>query len=235
MRNRHGTLYFNYVRADKLRKHGGVQVEAADKLAAELPPYIRADQLDERVVFWLTDESNQAEMHRVVEEALQDVYSRRGKLSKQLETMQKQLQTAQVKHERLKRRAVELVLSEQPALLAAVNEELKRSSDSIDELATRLADLGAAQQRLEEAASDANQVRDHIELIRQAWQQGERSAVRSLLRALIQQVDVRADGLVMRIYALPNSRVYELGKKVALLTEFPLTTFNTRMVRQPNH
>ena len=215
VRNRHGTLYFMYVRADKLRKHGGVQVEAADELAARLPPYIRADQLDERVVGWLTDKANQPQLQSAIQEALEDVLSRRGKVSKQRETLQKQLQSAEAKNERLKRRAVEIVMNEQPALLAAVNEELERSSEAIAELATRLADLGAAQKRLDDAALDANQAEDHIALIRKAWKQGKRSALRDLLRDLIKRVEVRVDRLDVWIYALPKMRVYELGHKVA--------------------
>jgi hypothetical protein len=81
--------------------------------------------------------------------------------------------------------------------------ESKRSSEAIAELATRLADLGAAQQRLDDAAADANQAADHIVLIRKAWKQGKRAA----LRDLIKRVDVRVDGLDVWIYALPKMRV----------------------------
>ena len=124
------------------------------------------------------------------------------------------MQSAQAKQDRLKRRAIDVVLADQPALLATVNDELASGQENIEQLATQIADLSAAFKRLEEAATETNRVTEHIELIRKAWAQDNRTDVRSLLRSLIRQVDVRADRLGVRINALPGMRVYELDQSL---------------------
>lgn len=206
-KNRLQKHYFMYARADKLRKYGGIQVEPADAIKA--PNYYRADQLEKTIMDWLLSPQNMKKMHVEVEDSLREVHSRKSKAYQMREKLQQQLKTAEVKLKKLKQQVIDAVLTDKKAVIDTINEEMEQTQDTISDLTTKLGDLGAAEHRLKEAATDASEVVGHIELLRSAWDAGDREKVRQLLRVLIEQIDVRADGIKVRLYALPYTRVYE--------------------------
>jgi len=75
--------------------------------------------------------------------------------------------------------------------------------------------MEAAHARIESAAEEMDRIDDNAALIRQAWESGNRDAVKNLLNSIIQEIDIRVDGIFIKVYALPGGKVYELEPMAA--------------------
>lgn len=98
-----------------------------------------------------------------------------------------------------------------PALTYQLDQFLGgRSNGQIETTTARKEGLEAAHARIEMAAEEMDCIDDNAALIRQSWEQGNYQAIRMLLQSIIQEVDIRVDGIVIKVYALPGGSVYEL-------------------------
>jgi DNA invertase Pin-like site-specific DNA recombinase len=215
VRNRHGTVYPEYVRADVLRKVGGVQVMALDEEAESLPAYIRADKLDEKVVAWLIDNSNRGELKRALKQSVKNVLSRKSVITTDLAAVEKELTRLRRSEAKLKGKVLKLVEQDQLAAMAVLNDELEKTASRIRELELSAETLEAAHTRIKVAAEDEKSTLNHVDLLKKAWESRDYAAMQVLMGVIVQQVDIRVDGISVTLYALPGARVYELGVKVA--------------------
>ena len=124
VQNRHGTIYPQYIRVDALRKVGGVQVRALDADAEMMPSYIRADQLDEKIVAWLIDKANQGELKRTLEQAVKNILSRKSSINTEAATVHKELSRLRKNEAKLKVKVLKLAEQDQLAAVAVISPHL---------------------------------------------------------------------------------------------------------------
>jgi chaperonin cofactor prefoldin len=83
------------------------------------------------------------------------------------------------------------------AAIDAVNEELEELKQQIETMTARKEGMEAAHARIESAAEEMDGIDDNTALIRQAWEIGNRDAVKMLLNSIIEEIDVRVDGILI--------------------------------------
>lgn len=216
---RHNKPYYYYLRADKHKSFGGIKVQPMNGLTAYPPDRLAATDLDQTVIEWVLEASQQGELRTVMQEALKQSRSREPEIRKQQEQLNRQLITARRKHEKIKKQAVDYVVSDKSELAEALNDELGELRVAIELLEAKIEGLDAAVAHWQAIDTDMQLMADHVDLIRDAWARGDVENLKPLLRTLIQSVNINVDGdgyrVELKLFALPNKAVNRLDTKVA--------------------